>query len=135
MLEDNEIEGNHIAGEEGSDMAKRLREQKYMYQNEFSTALADRLDISKAESDEITGVFLDTLKTAWGQGRTVCFPNFGVFELRIITEKMGRNPKNMKEYMIPESYKPAFRPTKVLREEISQSIQGEAVDIQPQITE
>ena len=107
-------------------MAKRLREQRYMYQNEFSTALADRLDISKAESDKITDAFLNALNAAWSEGRTVCFPNFGVFELRIITEKMGRNPKNMKEYRIPASYKPAFRPTKGLREEISQSIQSKA---------
>ena len=107
-------------------MAKRLKEQKYMFRNEFSTALAGRLGISKAKGDKITNAFLDVLATAWSEGRSVCFPNFGVFELHIITEKMGRNPKNMKEYLIPASYKPAFRPTKGLRETVSQAIQGDA---------
>ena len=104
-------------------MAKRLKDQKYVYPNEFAAALADGLSTSKDQADQTTEAFLKVLEGLWSEGRTVCFPNFGVFEVRIMTEKMGRNPKTMEEYLIPASYKPAFRPTKDLKQKISQAIQ------------
>lgn len=105
-------------------MAKRLKENKYMYRNEFAAALAGQLGVSKEAADEAAAAFMDVLARAWRDGRSVCFPNFGVFELHIITEKMGRNPKTMEQYLIPVSYKPAFRPTKGLREAVSQAIEA-----------
>lgn len=107
-------------------MAKRLKEQTCMYRKEFATALAERLDTEKEAADKIITAFFSVLTDTWSEGRAICFPNIGVFEVQIITEKMGRNPRTMKEHLIPASYKPAFRPTKELRDKISRSIQENA---------
>ncbi len=107
-------------------MARKLKEYECMYRKEFATKLSNKLNSDRETADEITTAFLDVLQEAWSEGRTVNFRNFGVFEVRIITEKMGRNPKTMEEFLIPASYKPSFRPTKDLREKISRSIQENA---------
>ena len=104
-------------------MAKKLKEYDCMYRKEFVARLSNKLMSDEETADEITTAFLSVLEDTWSEGRTVRFPHFGVFEVRIITEKMGRNPKTMEEHLIPASYKPAFRPTKDLREKISSSIQ------------
>lgn len=98
----------------------------YMYRKEFSEALAHRIGVSDKDADEIVTAFLDVLQEAWFRKRSVCFANFGIFELRTICERMGRNPKTMEEHLIPEGYKPAFRPTKGLRDAINQSIRANA---------
>ena len=36
-----------------------------------------------------------------------------------ISERVGRNPKTMEEFVIPESMKPVFRPSKALRDTIA----------------
>lgn len=100
------------------------KNEKYprMYQSEFTTALADRTGLSKAEADRITREFLELLKDAMCTQRSVCFRSFGVFELRPMPEKMARNPKTMEEYPVPPGYKPVFRVSKEVRKYITEQI-------------
>lgn len=103
-------------------MAKKIEGQESMYRKEFVAALAGRLDVSKKDAGKITDAFLDVLKETWSGGRSICFPGLGVFELHVISEKMGRNPKTMEKHLVPAGYKPAFRPTKELRAFITRRV-------------
>ena len=98
-----------------------------MYRKEYAEMLADRLDVNEEDADAILLAFLDILKETWNHGHAVCIKNFGVFELRTISSKIGRNPKTMEDHLIPESFKPSFRSTKGLREEITRSVREKRV--------
>lgn len=103
-------------------MTRKKQRREHIYRREFVSSLAERLGISTDDADEITAVFLDLLRDIWCEQHSVCFPGFGVFELRPISEKMGRNPRTMEEYPIHASYKPTLRASRELRAFITQRI-------------
>lgn len=100
-------------------MSRRNQKRPQVYQKEFVRMLAATAMIPEYEAEGLVEIFLKTLVASLLQNRSVCFPAFGVFELREITERVGRNPRTMEEFLIPESLKPVFRPSKALRETIA----------------
>lgn len=95
-----------------------------MFRKEFVASLAERTDLSEADAERVTEEFLELLKDTWCSKRSVCFPGFGVFELRTISEKMARNPKTMEEYPVHAGYKPTFRVNREMRKEITDIIRN-----------
>ena len=100
-------------------MSKRNQKRPQVYQKEFVRMLAETAMIPEYEAEELAEIFLKTIVTSLLENRSVCFPEFGVFELREITARVGRNSKTMEEFVIPESMKPVFRPSKALRDTIA----------------
>ena len=98
-----------------------IKDQKRpdMYQKEFARQLAFNAGISQSEAESMTEVFLATLTDALKSEQSVCFPEFGVFELHATTERMGRNPKTMEDHVIPAGYKPVFRASRAFRETVN----------------
>lgn len=105
-------------------MAKQVQNHQHMYRKEFTAKLAARMGVGQEEADEITTAFLGVLKETWEQKRSICFFDFGVFELRPVHERMGRNPKTMEDHLIPAGYKPVFRPTRSLRDAVNRAIRS-----------
>ena len=100
-------------------MSRRNQKRPQVYQKEFVRMLAASAMIPEYEAEDLVEIFLKTLVASLLQNRSVCFPAFGVFELREISERVGRNPRTMEEFVIPESLKPVFRPSKALRDSIA----------------
>ena len=84
-------------------MSKRNQKRPQVYQKEFVRMLAETAMIPECEAEELAEIFLKTIVTSLLENRSVCFPEFGVFELREISERVGRNPKTMEA--LPSSSK------------------------------
>lgn len=67
--------------------------------------------------------------------QSICFPEFGIFELRETSERIGRNPRTMVEYTIPAGLKPVFRPSRIFREPLNKALQERAAESMEQTME
>ena len=107
-----------------------LREQKRanVYMKEFVEALAACAEIPEDDARILTEKFLQTITETLLEKQSICFPEFGVFEMKQTTERIGRNPRTMVEYAIPAGLKPVFRPSRILRENMNKALQEKAAE-------
>lgn len=123
----------NLAYERGSiKVAPQLQKRPNVYTKEFTRVLAEAADIPEDTAEHLTEVFLKTITATLAEKHSICFPDFGIFELHETTERVGRNPKTMEECVIPASVKPVFRPAKNLRDTMNKVVQeepNEAVEI------
>lgn len=103
-------------------MAGQPQKRPKVYQKEFVRGLADRVSIGEAEAEKLTEAFLETIKATLVEHESVCFPTFGIFELRESGQRVGRNPMTMEECIISETTKPVFRASKALRDRVSEAV-------------
>ena len=109
-------------------MSKHVQNRPQVYLKEFIRHFARKASITEDEAEELTEKFLSTLTESLLTKKSVCFPEFGIFELHTTTERVGRNPKTMEEHIIPAGIKPIFRPSKALRETVNQVSKERSVD-------
>ena len=64
-----------------------------MNKGEFVEALADRLDVSRAQADRALSAVLDIIAEQLGEGEKVAFTGFGSFEVSERAARTGRNPQ------------------------------------------
>ena len=64
-----------------------------MNKGEFVEALADRLDVSRAQADRALSTVLDIIAERMAAGEKVAFTGFGSFEISERAERTGRNPQ------------------------------------------
>ena len=102
-------------------MSKYQQNRPQVYLREFIRHFARKAGVTEGEAEELTAKFLQTLTESLLTKKSVCFPEFGIFELHPTTERIGRNPKTMEEHVIPAGVKPIFRPSKALRETVNRT--------------
>ena len=61
-----------------------------MNKGEFVEALADRLDVSRAQADRALSAVLDIIAEQLGEGEKVAFTGFGSFEVSERAARTGR---------------------------------------------
>lgn len=83
--------------------------------------ISERKDCSLKESEEFLNIFLDEVVTTLARHEKLILAGFGIFEVRFREAKTGRNPKNGEAVAIPATYYPAFKPGKLLREQVKKS--------------
>ena len=64
-----------------------------MNKGEFVEALADRMDVSRAQADRALSAVLDIIAEQLGKGEKVAFTGFGSFEVSKRAARTGRNPQ------------------------------------------
>jgi DNA-binding protein HU-beta len=64
-----------------------------MNKGEFVEALADRLDVHRAQADRALSAVLDIIAEQLAKGEKVAFTGFGSFEVSQRAARTGRNPK------------------------------------------
>ena len=101
-------------------MSKHIQNRPQVYRKEFIRHFARKASISEEEAEEMTEKFLATLTESLLTKKSVCFPEFGIFELHSTSKRIGRNPMTMEEHIIPAGIKPIFRASKALRETVNQ---------------
>ena len=79
-----------------------------MNKGEFVEALADRLDVSRAQADRALSTVLDIITERMAAGEKVAFTGFGSFEVSERAARTGRNPQTGASIKIAASRVPKF---------------------------
>ncbi|MCB1938552.1 MAG: HU family DNA-binding protein [Rhodocyclaceae bacterium] len=79
-----------------------------MNKGEFVEALADRLDMSRAQADRAVSSVLDIISEELAKGGKVAFTGFGSFEISKRAARTGRNPQTGASIEIAASCVPKF---------------------------
>lgn len=79
-----------------------------MNKGEFVEALADRLDVSRAQADRALSAVLDIIAEQLAVGKKVAFTGFGSFEVSERAARTGRNPQTGASIEIAASSVPKF---------------------------
>jgi len=79
-----------------------------MNKGEFVEALADRMDVSRAQADRALSAVLDIIAEQLGKGEKVAFTGFGSFEVSKRAARTGRNPQTGATIEIAASSVPKF---------------------------
>ena len=75
-----------------------------MNKGEFVEALADRLDVHRAQADRALSAVLDIIAEQLAKGEKVAFTGFGSFEVSQRAARTGRNPQTGEAIQIKASY-------------------------------
>tara|TARA_B100001113_G_C21045086_1_gene594127 strand:- start:347 stop:625 length:279 start_codon:yes stop_codon:yes gene_type:complete len=78
---------------------------------ELSVTLKKELKLSVDIADSLVDEFFNVIKTTLQSQKTIKLSGFGSFEIFPTKERIGRNPKTMKNYKIPSQNKVRFSPT------------------------
>lgn len=79
-----------------------------MNKGEFVEALADRLDVSRAQADRALSAVLELITERISAGEKVAFTGFGSFEVSSRAARTGRNPQTGESITIAASRVPKF---------------------------
>ena len=92
-----------------------------MNKGEFVEALADRLDVSRAQADRALSAVLDIVAEQLGKGEKVAFTGFGSFEVSERAARTGRNPQTGAAIEIAASSVPKFTAGATLKAAVNKS--------------
>ena len=109
-------------------MATKTQKRPNVYLKEFIRELSENAMISEINAELLTEKFLQTITRTLVERQSICFPEFGIFELRETPERVARNPRTMEEVMIPAGFKPVFRPSKNFKESLQKAVQEKAAE-------
>ena len=79
----------------------------------------DRVEGTKKDTAERVETVLETIKETVESGEEVKISGFGKFVVRHKDEQVGRNPKTMVEYEIPERKVLRFKVSPVFKKELN----------------
>ncbi len=83
--------------------------------------VAISLDIKDKEALVVVDGILDSLKEVICEHKRLEIRDFGVFQVKTRKERIGRNPRDRKEYPIPSRQVVTFRVGKELKSELDNS--------------
>ena len=78
--------------------------------------IAQKLDLKDREALEVVDQTLDSMKEVINEYSRLEIRDFGVFQVKSRKPRVGRNPKDKKEYPIPPRKVVTFKPGKELKE-------------------
>ena len=91
-----------------------------MNKSELLASMAEKSQLTKAESERALNAFLKTVEEALVKGEKVQLVGFGTFEARERKAREGRNPRNPEQVIkIPKSKAPVFKAGKSLKESVN----------------
>jgi DNA-binding protein HU-beta len=90
-----------------------------MNKAEFTSAVADAADLSKADAARAVDAVIDVVKKALKKGETITLVGFGTFSVRKRAARQGRNPQTGDAIKIKASKNPAFKAGKALKDAVN----------------
>jgi len=85
---------------------------------EIVEILVKKTGLSKRVAEEVLNVILDEIIKALSQGKSVVLPGFGKFEVKVLKEREGINPKTGEKMRLPEIKVPKFKAGKILKDQV-----------------
>ncbi len=89
-----------------------------MTKSQLVTKLADAGGISRKQVDELMNGLVDTIVKSVKKGESVKIPGLGIFRLRKMKARMGRNPQTGEAIKIPARKKVGFSVAKTFKETV-----------------
>lgn len=83
---------------------------------EFIEAVAQKIDVSKAEAEKMVNAFIDIVTSTLKSGNEVVLTGFGTFSARTRKGRTGRNPQTGEKVEIPAMTLPKFKAGKGLKD-------------------
>ncbi len=90
-----------------------------MNKAEFTSAVADDAEMSKADAGRAVDAMIEVIKKALKKGDTVTLVGFGTFSVRKRAARQGRNPQTGDTIKIKASKNPAFKAGKALKDAVN----------------
>ena len=90
-----------------------------MTKAELISAVAQKTQLSKKESDKAVAAVLEAITETLKSGEKVSLVGFGTFEVKERAAREGINPRTKEKVTIPASKLPVFKAGKALKEEVS----------------
>ncbi|MBP6596292.1 MAG: HU family DNA-binding protein [Arenimonas sp.] len=90
-----------------------------MNKAEFTSAVADGAEMSKADAARAVDAVIDVIKKALKKGETITLVGFGTFSVRKRAAREGRNPQTGDTIKIKASKNPAFKAGKALKDAVN----------------
>lgn len=87
-----------------------------MIKIDFARDLAQRLKVKDKEALKIVDNLIESIKEAIIKHTRLEIRDFGVFIIKTRKQRVGRNPKNKKEYPIPNHKAITFKAGKEIKE-------------------
>jgi nucleoid DNA-binding protein len=87
-----------------------------MIKIDFARDLAQRLKVKDKEALKIVDNLIESIKEAIIKYKRLEIRDFGVFTIKTRKQRVGRNPKNKKEYPIPNHKAITFKAGKEIKE-------------------
>ena len=90
-----------------------------MNKTELIAAVAQNSGVSKKDAERVVNAAIDTITTTLAAGEKVQLSGFGIFEVKDRDARVGRNPHTKEAVEIPATRVPAFKASKVLKDNIA----------------
>ena len=92
-----------------------------MTKAELVSAIAEKTEFTKKDSDAALAAVLESITDALKKGDKVALVGFGTFEVRARAARTGINPQTKKKIKIPAAKVPAFKAGKALKEAVAKA--------------
>jgi len=89
-----------------------------MTKGQLVAKLADARGLSRKQVDELLNALTDTIVKSVKKGESVKIPGLGIFRLRKMKARMGRNPQTGEAIKIPARKKVGFSVAKTFKESV-----------------
>ena len=86
---------------------------------DLAAKIAETLDIPKTKAADAVSVLVALMTDALIKGEQVRIADFGTFEIRERSARMGRNPKTGETVNIPASKSVGFKASKKLKDAVN----------------
>jgi integration host factor subunit beta len=97
-------------------MDPSFRRSKCMTKAELVEKVADKIQLTKKQTEAVVNILLNCITEALSEGDKVELRGFGSFRIRNRNPREGRNPKTGDTVQIPAKRVPFFKAGKELRE-------------------
>ncbi len=87
-----------------------------MNKSELISAIAQKADLSKKDSEKALNAFICTIEESLKKGEKVSIVGFGAYEAKKRPARNGHNPMSGTEIKIPASVAPTFKAGKAFKE-------------------
>ncbi len=90
-----------------------------MNKQELISAIAEKTELSKADSEKALNAFTDSIKESLAQGENAQLVGFGTFSVSERAARVGRNPATGQEIQIAAKKVVKFKPGKAIDEAVN----------------
>ena len=90
-----------------------------MTKAELTERVADKLHLTRRQTEVIVGIFLGCITESLREGDKVELRGFGSFRARSRNARQGRNPRTGDAVQVPAKKAPFFKAGKDLREKVA----------------
>lgn len=90
-----------------------------MTKTELVTAIAEKAELSKSDSEKALKAFVDTVTEALQSGDKIALVGFGTFSVGERAARVGKNPQTGAEIKIAAAKVPKFKAGKALKDAVN----------------